>query len=197
MKSKVFGYARVSSKEQNEERQLVAFKEYGIDERDIYIDKQSGKDFNRPQYQWLKQLMEKGDTLVIKSLDRLGRNYEQIKDEWREITKQGINIKVIDNPLLDTSKYAENDLMSQFLSNIVLEVLSFVAENERKTIKQRQAEGIASAKAKGKHLGRPKFELPENWNEIMRKWRAGEIETKTAIQMTGMKRSTFYKFANK
>ena len=194
---RIWGYIRVSSKDQNEDRQVDEILPLVTNKAHLIIEKQRGKDFNRPQYQWLKQLMEKGDTLVIKSLDRLGRNYEQIKDEWREITKQGINIKVIDNPLLDTSKYAENDLMSQFLSNIVLEVLSFVAENERKTIKQRQAEGIASAKAKGKHLGRPKFELPENWNEIMRKWRAGEIETKTAIQMTGMKRSTFYKFANK
>ena len=145
MKSKIFGYARVSSKEQNEERQLVAFKEYGIDERDIYIDKQSGKDFNRENYITLKHILRENDLLVIKSIDRLGRNYNQIIDEWKDITKNiKADIVVIEMPLLDTRK--NKDLLGTFISDLVLQILSYVAEQERTFIKQRQKEGITNAK---------------------------------------------------
>lgn len=157
MKNKVFGYARVSSKEQNEERQLVAFKEYGIDERDIYIDKQSGKDFNREQYSTLKHILRENDLLVIKSIDRLGRNYEMIINEWKDITKNiKADIVVIDMPLLDTRQ--NKDLLGTFISDLVLQVLGYVAEQERTFIKQRQKEGINIAKNNGIKFGRPKIE---------------------------------------
>ena len=144
MKNKIFGYARVSSKEQNEERQIVAFKNYGIDERDIYIDKQSGKDFDREQYNILKHILRENDILVIKSIDRLGRNYNMIIDEWKDITKNiKADIVVIDMPLLDTTK--NKDLLGTFISDLILQILSYVAEQERTFIKQRQKEGISTA----------------------------------------------------
>lgn len=191
MKSKVFGYARVSSKEQNEERQLVAFKDYGIDERDIYIDKQSGKDFNRENYITLKHILRENDLLVIKSIDRLGRNYSQIIEEWQDITKNiKADIVVIDMPLLDTRK--NKDLLGTFISDLVLQILSYVAEQERSFIKQRQKEGISSAKSNGIKFGRPKIEKPSNYNEIIELWKNKKIKSKEAMEMLGLKPNTFY-----
>lgn len=191
--NKIWGYARVSSKDQNEERQIQELLPIISSEAYLIIEKQSGKDFNRPKYQWLKEIMDPGDTLVIKSLDRLGRNYNQIKEEWNFLTKKGVYIRVIDNPLLDTSQYKNNDLMSQFMSNIVLEVLSFVAENERKNIKQRQAEGIAIAKASGKRLGRPRAQYPSNWSIVYSRWKQGSMTAVQAMKECGLTKTTFYK----
>lgn len=167
----VYGYIRVSSREQNEDRQLIALKEVGIAEKNIFLDKQSGKDFNRPQYKRLIRKLKKDDLLYIKSIDRLGRNYEEILQQWRVLTKEkGVDIVVLDMPLLDTRR--GKDLMGTFLSDIVLQVLSFVAENERSNIRQRQAEGIAAAKARGVKFGRPSLPLPDNFYEIHTDWRA-------------------------
>ncbi len=191
MKSKTFGYARVSSKEQNVERQLVAFKEYGIEERDIYIDKQSGKDFNREQYNTLKHILRENDLLVIKSIDRLGRNYEMIVNEWKDITKNiKVDIVVIDMPLLDTRK--NKDLLGTFISDLVLQILGYVAEQERTFIKQRQTEGISVAKNNGVKFGRPKIEKPLNFDDVVLKWKNNEIKTKEAMELLGLKPNTFY-----
>ena len=191
MKSKIFGYARVSSKEQNEERQLVAFKEYGIDERDIYIDKQSGKDFNRENYITLKHILRENDLLVIKSIDRLGRNYNQIIDEWKDITKNiKADIVVIDMPLLDTRK--NKDLLGTFISDLVLQILSYVAEQERTFIKQRQKEGITNAKNNGVKFGRPKIEKPQDFDIVVNRWKNQEIKSKEAMKLLGLKPNTFY-----
>ena len=162
----IYGYIRVSSHDQNEDRQLIALKEVGVPEKNIYLDKQSGKDFNRPQYKKLLRKMKKDDLLYIKSIDRLGRNYEEILQQWRVLTKEkGIDIVLLDMPLLDTRR--GKDLMGTFLSDIVLQVLSFVAENERTNIKQRQAEGIAAAKAKGVRFGRPPRPLLEKLSQLL------------------------------
>lgn len=191
MKSKVFGYARVSSKEQNEERQLVAFKEYGIDERDIYIDKQSGKDFNREQYSTLKHILRENDLLVIKSIDRLGRNYEMIINEWKDITKNiKADIVVIDMPLLDTRQ--NKDLLGTFISDLVLQVLGYVAEQERTFIRQRQKEGIAAAKNNNVKFGRPKIEKPQNFDVVVNQWKNKKIKSKEAMELLGLKANTFY-----
>ena len=197
MSNKVWGYARVSSKDQNEDRQTEELIPLLSSPSHLIIEKMSGKDFDRPKYKALKDLMDNGDTLIIKSLDRLGRNYNQIKEEWQELCKRGIFIRVLDNPLLDTSKYMDNDLMAQFTSNIVLEVLSFVAENERKNIKQRQAEGIAVAKAKGKHLGRPSASYPSNWTEVYAEWKQGSITAVKAMRECGLTKTNFYKLVKK
>ena len=191
MKSKIFGYARVSSKEQNEERQLVAFKEYGIDERDIYIDKQSGKDFNRENYITLKHILRENDLLVIKSIDRLGRNYNQIIDEWKDITKNiKADIVVIDMPLLDTRK--NKDLLGTFISDLVLQILSYVAEQERTFIKQRQKEGITNAKNNGVKFGIPRIEKPQDFDIVVNRWKNQEIKSKEAMKLLGLKPNTFY-----
>ena len=191
MKSKIFGYARVSSKEQNEERQLVAFKEYGIDERDIYVDRQSGKDFNRENYITLKHILRENDLLVIKSIDRLGRNYSQIIDEWQDITKNiKADIVVIDMPLLDTRK--NKDLLGTFISDLVLQILSYVAEQERTFIKQRQKEGITNAKNNGVKFGRPKIEKPQDFDIVVNRWKNQEIKSKEAMKLLGLKPNTFY-----
>ncbi len=196
MKNKIFGYARVSSKEQNEERQIVAFKNYGIDERDIYIDKQSGKDFDREQYNILKHILRENDILVIKSIDRLGRNYNMIIDEWKDITKNiKADIVVIDMPLLDTTK--NKDLLGTFISDLILQILSYVAEQERTFIKQRQKEGISTAMNKGIKFGRPTIEKPQNFDIVVNKWKNKEIKTKEAIEQLGLKPSTFYNMVNK
>lgn len=193
MKNKIFGYARVSSKEQNEERQLEAFKVFNIDERDIYIDKQSGKDFNREQYNILKKALRENDLLVIKSIDRLGRNYNMIIDEWKDITKNiKADIVVIDMPLLDTRN--NKDLLGNFISDLVLQILSYVAEQERTFIKQRQKEGIVNAKNNGIKFGRPKIEKPNNFDEIVSKWKRKEIKSKEAIEILNIKPNAFYKF---
>ncbi len=191
MKNKIFGYVRVSSKEQNEDRQLIAFKEFGINERDIYIDKQSGKDFNREQYNVLKHILRENDVLVIKSIDRLGRNYNMIIDEWKDITKNiKADIVVLDMPLLDTRN--NKDLLGTFISDLILQILSYVAEQERTFIRQRQKEGIAAAKNNNVKFGRPKIEKPQNFDIVVNKWKNKEIKTKEAIEILGLKPNTFY-----
>lgn len=186
----IYGYIRVSSRDQNEDRQLIALKEVDVPEKNIYLDKQSGKDFNRPQYKKLLRKMKKDDLLYIKSIDRLGRNYEEILQQWRVLTKEKcIDIVVLDMPLLDTRR--GKDLMGTFLSDIVLQVLSFVAENERTNIKQRQAEGIAAAKAKGVRFGRPPRPLPENFHSCYQRWKQGEITGTAAAKECGMPLASF------
>ena len=185
-----YGYARVSTKDQNEQRQLIALRAFGLPDQAIYLDKQSGKDFNRPGYQRLMDQLRSEDTLVIKSIDRLGRNYEDILEQWRIITKEkGAAIVVLDMPLLDTRR--GKDLMGTFLSDIVLQVLSFVAENERTNIRQRQAEGIAAAKAKGIRFGRVPKPLPENFHAVYQRWKSGEITGTAAAKECGMPLSSF------
>jgi DNA invertase Pin-like site-specific DNA recombinase len=192
--SKTFGYCRVSYKDQNEDRQYEAMLELGINERDIFIDKCSGKDFDRPQYQAVKLQLREGDILIIKSIDRLGRNYRQICDEWREITKDiKADIKVIDLPLLDTTR--KDGLIGEVISDIVLQLLSYVAEQERAFIKQRQAEGIKLAKEKGKKFGRPSIKIPDNWKDVYPIWNSGEITAREAMKRTGLKVNSFYKLA--
>ena len=186
----VYGYIRVSSKDQKEDRQQIALKEVGVDLQNIYVDKQSGKDFNRPQYKKLLKKIKPGDLLYIKSIDRLGRNYEEIQNQWRIITKEkSADIYVIDMPLLDTRR--GKDLLGTFISDLVLQLLSFVAENERTNIKQRQAEGIAAAKAKGIRFGRPPKSLPDNFHEAYQRWKQGEITGTAAAKECGMPLSTF------
>lgn len=201
MNNKIFGYVRVSTKDQNIDRQIKEMQELGISERDIFIDKVSGKDFNRQQYQALKQCLREGDLLYIKSLDRFGRNYKEIMQEWNTITKEiKADIKVLDMDLLDTTKH--KDLLGTFISDLVLQVLSFVAENERKNIKQRQLEGIAILKAKngGKGKGRPQLNietLTESQKEILKKnynkWTNKEITAVQFMNMLGLKKNSFYK----
>ena len=192
----VYGYIRVSSKDQKEDRQQIALKEVGVELRNIYIDKQSGKDFNRPQYKKMLRKLKKDDLLYIKSIDRLGRNYEEILQQWRILTKEkGVDIVVLDMPLLDTRR--GKDLMGTFLSDIVLQVLSFVAENERTNIKQRQAEGIAAAKAQGIKFGRPPLPLPDNFYEVHKAWRSKRITLKQAAAACNMPVGTFYGKARK
>ena len=191
-----YGYIRVSTREQNENRQLIALREMHIAESNIFIDKQSGKDFNRPQYKRLVRKLKKDDLLYIKSIDRLGRNYREIIEQWRLLTlTKGIDIVVLDMPLLDTRR--GKDLMGTFLSDIVLQVLSFVAENERTNIRQRQAEGIAAAKAKGVKFGRPPKPLPHNFHEVHRAWRAKKMTLKQAAEACNMPVGTFYDKARK
>lgn len=187
----IYGYVRVSSRDQNEDRQLTALKEVGAPDKNIYLDKQSGKDFDRPQYKKLLRKLKKDDLIYIKSIDRLGRNYEEILEQWRVLTKEkGIYIVVLDMSLLDTRR--GKDLMGTFLSDIVLQVLSFVAENERTNIRQRQAEGIAAAKAKGVKFGRPPLPLPDNFYEVHKDWRAKKITLKQAANACNMPVGTFY-----
>lgn len=186
----IYGYVRVSSKEQNEDRQLIALQEMAVPEQNIFLDKQSGKDFERPQYQRLVRRMKKDDLLYIKSIDRLGRDYEEILEQWRFLTKEkGVDIAVLDMPLLDTRR--GKDLMGTFLSDIVLQVLSFVAENERSNIRQRQAEAIAAAKARGVRFGRPPKPLPENYPSVYQQWKDGEITGIAAAKACGMPLATF------
>ena len=186
----LYGYVRVSTKDQNEDRQLIALQEMSIPERNIFVDKQSGKDFKRPMYKRMLRKIKKGDVLYIKSIDRLGRNYAEILEQWQMLTKQkGIDIVVLDMPLLDTRR--GKDLMGTFLSDIVLQVLSFVAENERTNIRQRQAEGIAAAKKRGVRFGRPLSPLPDNFYEIYQKWNNGKITGLAAAKACGMPMSTF------
>ena len=185
-----YAYIRVSTKDQNERRQIIALKPYSIKKQNIYIDKQSGKDFDRPQYQKLLKKLKKDDLLYIKSIDRLGRNYSEILEQWRILTKQiGIDIVVIDMPLLDTRR--GKDLMGTFLSDIVLQILSFVSENERSNIKQRQAEGIAAAKAKGIRFGRPPKPIPDNFYLVYKQWKKGTLTGSQAAKECGMPLSTF------
>ena len=190
MTGSIYGYVRVSTREQNEDRQIIALREAGVSGKNVFIDKQSGKDFERPQYKKLLRKMKKDDLLYIKSIDSLGRNYEEILQQWRIITKEkGVDIVVLDMSLLDTRR--GKDLMGTFLSDIVLQVLSFVSENERTNIRQRQTEGIAAAKARGVRFGRPPRPLPDNFHRVFRKWRAGKITGTAAAKECGMPLSTF------
>ena len=193
---RIHGYVRVSSKDQNEARQIAALKEFGVQDRDIYIDKQSGKDFNRIEYQRMLNCIRKGDLLVVLSIDRLGRNYTEIQEQWRYITGTlNADIKVLDMPLLDTRANGDT-IDSRFVSDLTLQILSYVAQKERESIKVRQAQGIAAAKAQGKVLGRPKATYPNNWEEVYRQWHdRNEITAKTAMEQLGLKRNTFYKLA--
>ena len=185
-----YGYIRVSTKEQNEDRQLIAMNNIGIEQKNIFTDKQSGKDFERAEYKRLMRVLEKGDTLYIKSIDRLGRNYEEILVQWGILTKQkAVDIVVIDMPLLDTRK--GRDLLGSFISDLVLQILSFVAETERVNIKQRQAEGIAAAKARGVRFGRPRKPLPDNFADMYMMWKEGEITGTVASRSCGMPLATF------
>lgn len=186
----IYGYIRVSTREQNEDRQMIALREMDVPEKNIYMDKQSGKDFDRPAYKRLLRKLKKDDLLYIKSIDRLGRNYEEIQNQWRILTKEkGVDIVVLDMPLLDTRR--GKDLVGTFLSDIVLQVLSFVAENERVNIRQRQAEGIAAAKARGVRFGRPPRPLPENFHDCYQRWKAGKITFAIAAKECGLPLSTF------
>ena len=185
-----YGYVRVSTKEQNEDRQLISMNGLTIPARNIFMDKQSGKDFNRPEYKKLVKKLKPDDLLYIKSIDRLGRNYGEILEQWRILTREKkIDIVVLDMPLLDTRR--GKDLMGTFLSDIVLQVLSFVAENERTNIRTRQAEGIAAAKARGVRFGRPPTPLPENYHSAYQRWKAGVITGTAAAKECGMPLSTF------
>lgn len=192
--TKTFAYCRVSSTDQNEDRQVEAMLELGINERDIFVDKCSGKDFDRPQYQALKLQLREGDLLVIKSIDRLGRNYKQICEEWREIVRDiKANIKVVDMPILDTTR--TDGLIGEVISDIVLQLLGYVAEQERAFIKQRQAEGIKLAKEKGKRLGKPPIQYPDNWKDIYTIWKSGSITAREAMKRLNLKPTSFYKLA--
>ena len=191
MESRKYGYCRVSSVAQNEDRQVIAMIELGISESNIYVDKQSGKDFDRPQYKKLLKRLGEGSVLYIKSIDRLGRNYTEIQEQWRIITKEKCaDIVVLDMPLLDTRR--GKDLMGTFLSDIVLALLSYVADNERVNIRQRQAEGIAAAKAKGIKFGRPAHPLPENFHSVYADWKAKKISLTEASERCGIPKGTFY-----
>ena len=187
---KTYGYARVSTKEQHEDRQMIALYNVNVPVRNIYIDKMSGKDFNRPQYKKLVKKLKQGDLLYIKSIDRLGRDYSEIKEQWSMITMdKGADINVIDMPLLDTRR--AKDLLGTFISDLVLQLLSFVAENERTVIRQRQAEGIAAAKERGVRFGRPPKPLPENFQEMYQLWQQKKITGTAAARKCGMPLSTF------
>lgn len=190
-----YGYVRVSSITQNIARQMEEMFNYGLSKKEIYIDKQSGKDFERESYKKLKRKLRKGDLLIIKSIDRLGRNYDMIINEWQDITKTiEADIYVIDFPLLDT-RVEDRNLVGKFIADIVLQVLSFVAQNERENIKQRQAEGIRLAKLRGIHMGRPKYKLPPNFGKIVERYYKHEITNVDAAKKLNMNRGTFLKYA--
>lgn len=192
MERKRYGYIRVSSTDQNEDRQRLAMARAEVPEKDIYLDKQSGKDFERPQYKRLVKKLRPGDLLCILSIDRLGRNYEEIQRQWRLLTKElGVDICVLDMPLLDTR--SGKDLMGTFIADLVLQILSFVAQNERESIRIRQAQGIAAARARGVHLGRPVMAAPENFGKIVRAWEERTITFQEALGRSGLRQSTFYR----
>ncbi len=189
---KTYGYVRVSSTDQNEDRQMVALKEVCVDERNIFVDKQSGKDFDRPNYKKLVRKLKTGDLLYILSIDRLGRNYEEILKQWRILTKDiGIDICVLDMPLLDTRN--GKDLMGTFIADLVLQILSFVAQNERENIKKRQAEGIAAAKAKGVKFGRPEKEVPNEFGKLVKAWKQKKLPLTDVLKQCDMSEATFYR----
>lgn len=193
MKNTIYGYVRVSTREQNESRQIIALREFPVMEEKIFIDKQSGKDFNRPAYKKLLKKMKERDILVIQSIDRLGRNYEEILEYWRILTREKkVDIVVLDMPLLDTRNKGK-DLTGTFIADLVLQILSYVAQNERENIRRRQAEGIAAAKARGVHFGNPGKPLPEAFADVAAKWRRKEIELSKALQELGIGRTYFFK----
>lgn len=186
-----YGYIRVSSTDQKEDRQLISMQELKILSNRIFIDKQSGKDFNRPKYTELLNKLQSGDLLYIKSIDRLGRNYEEIQNQWRILTKEkGIDIVVLDMELLDTRR--EKNLLGTFIADLVLQVLSFVAQTERETIRKRQKEGIAAAKLRGVRFGRPEKKTPDNFGELVKKWKRGQITTDEILKLCNICRATFY-----
>ena len=186
----VYGYVRVSTREQNEDRQMIAMSEYGILPDHIFLDKQSGKDFDRPGWCALLKTIRPGDRLVVKSIDRLGRNYAEIKEQWRIVTKEkGVSVKVLDMPLLDTNQ--ELDLTGTLISDIVLELLGYVAETERDTIRKRQSEGIAAAKARGVRFGRLPKKRPDSFEKLRRQYERGEISARQAAKNLGISHSTF------
>ncbi|MDO4623403.1 MAG: recombinase family protein [Eubacteriales bacterium] len=188
---KTYGYVRISSKDQKEDRQVIALKEFGVDAECIFMDKLSGKDFNRPSYKKLMDMLKEGDTLIIKSIDRLGRNYEEIIDQWRRITKEkDVAIVVIDMPLLDTRKKGQ-DLTGVFIADLVLQILSYVAQTEREMNHQRQKEGIAAAKAKGIRFGRPRKERPEQYERVKKEWLYSHLSARKAGELLGVHHNTF------
>ena len=192
----VYAYVRVSSRDQNEHRQLIDMAGVNVPWRNIYIDKQSGMDFNRPMYKRLLKKLKKDDLLYIKSIDRLGRDYEEILEQWRILTKEkGVDIAVLDMPLLDTRR--GKDLLGTFIADLVLQLLSFISENERKNIKERQREGIEAAKLKGVRFGRPEKPVPEDFEEIYNKWLAKEMSAEEAAKRCNFTRTTFYNKANR
>ncbi len=191
-KNKIYGYVRVSSTDQNEERQIVALAEVGVPEKNIFMDKQSGKSFDRPQYKKLVKKLKSGDLLYVLSIDRLGRNYEEIQNQWRVITKEiGADICVLDMPLLDTRQ--GKDLMGTFIADLVLQILSFVAQSERENIKKRQEQGIAAAKAKGVRFGRPEIPLPDNFGKLVKDWEKKKISFEEVLKLCNMSEATFYR----
>ena len=194
MNTKNYGYARVSTRDQNEERQLIALREYGVTDKCLYIDKISGKDFNRPMYRRMVRKMKEGDVLVIKSIDRLGRNYEEIKEQWRMLTQdKHVEIVVLDMPLLNTQQGC--DLTGTLIADIVLQLLSYVAQVEREFIRQRQAEGIAAARERGVRCGRDFKERPEQYPDCVAIWRSGEMSARVAARTLGISHSTFLRWA--
>lgn len=187
-----YGYVRVSSTDQNEDRQMIALHQVGVEDKHIFMDKQSGKDFDRPQYKKMVKKMRHGDLLYVLSIDRLGRNYDEIQHQWRILTKEiGIDVCVIDMPLLDTRR--SKDLLGTFVADLVLQVLSFAAHNERDNIRKRQAEGIAAAKARGVHMGRPVINAPPDFEKIVKAWEKKEITMEEAMKRCGMSETTFYR----
>lgn len=193
MAEKTYGYIRVSSRDQNEERQVVAMREFGVPDANMVIDKQSGKNFDRPGYLKLMRKLKTGDVLVVKSIDRLGRNYDEILEQWRYITKEKeAHVVVLDMPLLDTRQ--GRDLTGVLIADIVLQLLSYVAQTEREFIRQRQREGIEAAKARGVHFGRKPMEKPENYREVMTAWKNGEISGRNAAQQLGISHTAFQKW---
>lgn len=194
MEEMVLGYVRVSTKDQNEDRQILAMQEFGVPKKQIFMDKLSGKDFNRPQYKRLLRRLKPGDVLAVKSIDRLGRNYSEIQEQWRLITKEKrAHIVVLDMPLLDTRQKGK-DLTGTFIADLVLQILSYVAQMERENIKQRQAEGIAAAKAKGVRFGREKMAIPDRFYELQTRYRDGCITARAAARELGVAHSTFLKW---
>lgn len=188
----VYGYVRVSSLDQNEDRQLVEMKKVNILSQNIYIDKQSGKNFERPEYKRLVGILKEGDLVYVLSIDRLGRNYEEIQEQWRILTKEKkIDICVIDMPLLDTRN--GRDLMGTFIADLVLQILSFVAQSERENIRKRQEQGIAAAKAKGVKFGRPEVPVPDDFGKIIKDWDKGKISLSEALKKSNMTKTTFYR----
>ena len=193
---KAYGYIRVSSADQNEERQRIAMEKAGVDRKDTFIDKMSGKDFNRPQYKKMVRKLRRGDILYVLSIDRLGRDYAEVQDQWRILTKEmGVDICVLDMPLLDTRTC--KDLMGTFIADLVLQILSFVAQSERENIRSRQAQGIEAAKSRGVRFGRPAKKLPDNFEEIMKIWENGGYSIEQAAKECNMGRSTFYRKVKK
>lgn len=197
MKRNIYGYVRVSSKDQCEDRQLLALKEFGVVERNIYTDKISGKNFNRAQYHRLMKKLKQGDVVVILSIDRLGRNYDEIQNQWRIITKEKqADIVVLDMPLLDTRKSQNNDLTGTFIADLVLQILAYVAQIERENIKQRQKEGIHAAKCRGVQFGRPRKNIPDNFDDVKGKWEKSEINSRQAAQILGISQNTFLRWSH-